>query len=151
MKVKGITTNELHAIVLQVSTFLYDGNLMFNREPDRIGNFLHFTLRVKDSSGKGAHRSASGRRTVSACWHAHRDVMYHIFETNPEAILVSALARYNGRDDFGIKFPMTGYANIGSYRDPVLRYECCQCSNEVHRREVINPRKMILRKLNPLR
>jgi hypothetical protein len=65
--------------------------------------------------------------------------MHHIFETNPEAILVSALARYNGRDDFGIKFSMTGYANIGSYYDPVLRYECCQCSDEVHRREVINP------------
>lgn len=125
MKVKGITESELRQIVSDVSEFYYDGNLTFKREPETIGNFVHFTLRVNDSSGEGARRSGSGRRTVSACWHAHKRVMLDIFGENPDAILVSALARYEGQGDFLAKYEATGDTNVGSMAAPVaMRYSC---------------------------
>lgn len=65
--------------------------------------------------------------------------MHHIFETNPDAILVSALARYEGQEGFENAFHDTGYSQVGSYYNPVYLHQCCKCSDEVHRRDVINP------------
>jgi hypothetical protein len=47
------------------------------------------------------------KRINSACWHAHRDFLAEVFDVNPEAKVISALATYDGRDDFERKFPNT--------------------------------------------
>ena len=88
---------------------------------------IDFTLRVKDSKGEGGHRSHSGRRTVSACWHVHRDVMKEIFDINPSATLKTSLAYYKGKDDFYEKFEETGLKNIGSDWYPAYASEGCDC------------------------
>jgi len=129
MKIKGITEPQLRRAVRNTGIEFYDNNLQFNREPERQGNWLHFTIRVKNShepgSGRGFHNN---RRLVSACWHAHRDVMRAIFKTAPDALLITALARYEGSDGFEHEFPMTGTQNCGSMMDPRQRQEMCECS-----------------------
>lgn len=56
---------------------IFDGNIEFKAveykgESDGMGFPLYkVTLRVKNSAAAGARRSAAGRRTASACWHAH--------------------------------------------------------------------------------
>ena len=127
MKIKGITTQQLRAIVNQVSDDDYDGNIVFKREPESSGNFVFFTLTVLKSANVGGRRSNTGRKIAAACWHAHRDVMHAIFDLNPDAVLVSALARYEGQEDFLDKFPDTGYTNIGSQYQPLDMEDACEC------------------------
>jgi hypothetical protein len=131
MRIKGISEQDLRAAVKTAGAEFYDNNLTFNRHPEKDGNWLHFTLRVHDSKGPGAGRSAShfnrGRRLISACWHAHRDVMRAIFKLAPDALLITALARYEGTDGFEHEFPMTGTQNVGPPIDPIARQDCCEC------------------------
>jgi len=131
MKIKGITEAQLRAAVQSAGKEFYDDNLQFNREPEKIGNWLHFTLRVKNSSKPGAGRSSSmfsrGRKQVSACWHAHRDVMRAIFRARPDALLITQLAHYEGSAGFEHEFPYTGTQNCGPQADPIARQDCCEC------------------------
>lgn len=130
MKVKGIDQDQLTSIVRGVSVSQYDGNIRFNREPETKGNFVLFTLTVRSSRDKGAKRSNTGRRIAACCWHAHRDVMIAIFNVNPEALLVTAMARYEGRDGFERNYPATGDANIGSAFAPMCYADACECEDD---------------------
>lgn len=127
MKVKGVSESALRFIVESVSNLRYNGNIVFKREPERKGNFVFFTLTVNYSGGKGGRRSHTGRKVAAACWHAHRDVMRAMFESYPEAILVTALARYEGRVDFERSFEATGDGNIGSMAAPLAMRDACEC------------------------
>jgi hypothetical protein len=127
MRIKGITESELRTIVEGVSDRLYEGNIKFKREPEQVGNFLHFTLTVVNSADAGGRISHSGRRVAALCWHGHRDVMLDIFAAHPDALLVTALARYDGQNDFHDKFPATGRMNIGSYYAPMDMQHACHC------------------------
>lgn len=127
MKIKGISESALRFTVESVSNLRYNGNIVFKREPERKGNFLFFTLTVRKSADKGGRRSNTGRKVAAACWHAHRDIMRAIFENYPEAILVSAFARYEGRVDFERTFPATGANNMGSIANPLRMDSACEC------------------------
>jgi hypothetical protein len=128
MRIKGIEETQLRAAVIVASIVFYERNLKFRREPDQQGNWLHFTLGVENCRKPGAHRAGvSGRRTVAACWHAHRDVMRAIFRIAPDAILHTMLATYRGSAGFEHEFPATGTANAGSIAQPIQRRECCAC------------------------
>ena len=126
MRLKNVTESQLRKIVDQVNV-QYDGNIKFKREPEQIGNFLHFTFTVEKSADHGGRRSNSGRKIAALCWHGHRDIMLDIFAQHPDAILVSAAARYDGQNDFMQKFPATGRQNIGSYFEPMDRQHACEC------------------------
>ena len=104
----------------------YDGNIRFQRF-DGGRKWTNFTLRVNDSRGNGAGRSWTGRRTTSACWHAHRDFMKELYKLNDKATIISVCARYNGREDFEAKFEATGDRNIGSQMQPAHMRDCCVC------------------------
>ena len=129
MKIKGPTVDDLIAAVSIVSREQYDGNITFNRYPEKVGNFTHFTLRVINSRGPGAKVSASGRRSVALCWHGHRDVMIKLFKTHPNALLVTALARYDGVTGFEREYPDTAYQNIGSIAQPLAFEDACRCES----------------------
>lgn len=108
----------------EVSELHYSGNLQLEaaqtRGTDRKGrNKTLFTLRVRDSRGPGARVSASGRHMPKASWQAHRDVMEAIFRFDPSAFLHTALADYDGREDFLRKYEATGDKNVGSMMEPV--------------------------------
>lgn len=127
MKIKGLYATDLVTAISTVSQEQYNGNIIFNRNPEKVGNFLHFTLRVINSKGPGARVSASGRRSVALCWHGHRDVMQEIFTRHPTALLVTAMARYDGADGFECEYPQTGDQNIGSIAQPLCYADACLC------------------------
>ena len=127
MIVYGVTLRELAEAVDLVSREAYAGNVIYNRSPERSGRGYRFTLRVADSSGPGAKRGQSGRRTVSACWHVHYAIMFAIFRLCPEARIKSAIADYKGRVEFYRKANNTGDRNIGSLWNPQHYRFACEC------------------------
>lgn len=127
MKVQNVSAARLRGIVERISTEQYDGHLMFNREPEQRGKWLHFTLRTVTGHSPGARRTHQGRRLAKACWHAHRDVMARLFDVYPCAVLHTMLAEYDGRESFLAKFPATGESNIGSIAQPLSLCNACEC------------------------
>jgi len=127
MKIWGISVEEIETIVREVSTLLYDGNIIFKRAPECNGRATSFTLTVKDSKERGSRRSADGRRIAAACWHANKDVITAVFKTNPNARIKSAVADYKGIQDFVTKFPQTGDQNMGSAANPLAYRDACNC------------------------
>jgi hypothetical protein len=86
MKVKNITCNQLDTCIAIVNK-THNYNLIYNRKPKQIGNYLHFTIRSVRSGIPGARTSASGRNLVSASWHAHGYLFDTILTQHPEAII----------------------------------------------------------------
>jgi len=124
LKSKIIDAARVSSVVASVSRARYQSNVgasVENRGEKR-GGVMHtrFTLNVRDSYGVGARKSASGRHMPKASWQAHRDVMFALFEQDPDAVLITALATYVGRDDFNAKFEDTGDRNVGSRMEPAL-------------------------------
>ncbi len=86
MKVKGISKEELTECIENVN-YKYGYKIIYNREPEKIGNYLNFTIRSEKSGIPGSRFSWSGRRTVSASWHAHGHLFDMILERCPDAII----------------------------------------------------------------
>jgi hypothetical protein len=84
MKAKKVTMHDLWQ-ALQNTNDKHGYKLIFNREPERKGNFLHFTIRSERSGIPGARTSYSGRNLVSASWHAHGYFFEEILRIAPEA------------------------------------------------------------------
>src|SRR5512137_1194681 len=57
------------------------------------GRAIHFRLKVHDSKGPGAARSAIGNRTGSGCWHVHGDFFDSLLKVSPEAVIRTAKAK----------------------------------------------------------
>lgn len=129
----GPTVSELEAMVIVVSHAHYSDNLTIKAISDEStsrATVVRFTLRVRNSSGPGAHWSAgSGRRTVAACWHAHRDVLRRIFAHYPDARITTAFATYDGVSGFNRTFPGTYDHNAGSMMYPVCYGDLCLCED----------------------
>ena len=102
---------------------LYDGNVIFNRQPEPVGSRLRFTLRVKDSKGPGARRSHQGRRMSSACWHVHGHFFEELFKVNPEAYVVAGGCKRISKDGGNWQD-----RNIGSRMFPMFFSEACRCN-----------------------
>ena len=100
MKVKGINENELNQALYNINSDQYDQNITFKRFPEKQGNFIFFTLTVKNSKNAGSRRSHMGRRIAAACWHVHRDLFKAIYKINPDSIIVTCQERYNNEQDF---------------------------------------------------
>ncbi len=133
MKVKDVSTAQIREIVKSVSEEYYEGNLITDRLDDESSSrtiWTSFTLRVVSSRGKG-HKinKATGRRSVGACWHAHRDVLQALFDRYPDVRVQTMLATYNGRESFKEKFVATGFTNVGSQVFPLFAKDACECEN----------------------
>jgi hypothetical protein len=88
----------------------------------RNGSAIRCTLRYSaalDPNEMTRRLSASGRRTCGVTWAAHRGFLMRLFDTFPEAVVVSALATYRGKADFLAKYPATANHNAGSRMHPV--------------------------------
>jgi hypothetical protein len=132
----GFTFDELADIVRSVSDERYGGNVRIDTAVEERGKVIRFKLRAEQSGdGKrggdcapGARRSWSGTRTVSACWHAHRDILRALFQAHPQAVIVTAMARYEGLAGFEDTYPDTAHKNIGSMMEPAYMPALCDCS-----------------------
>jgi len=123
-----LEATQWEAVVSEVSNRLYDGNVVPIVSSEHIGprsKSVRSVLRVEDSRGEGARRSWSGRRTVSACWHAHRDVYRELFHRFPAATITTAMAHYTAQN-FEDTYPETGWRNVGSIMSPVTMPELCE-------------------------
>ena len=88
MQVKNISIDQLEQAVSDVN-IIYDYKLMFNRYPERKGNYLHFTIKSEKSGIKGARLSWSGRKLTAASWHAHGYLFDAILDIEPKALIKS--------------------------------------------------------------
>lgn len=114
------TFEQLRAALDHVNT-LYEGNICWNREPERISkNKIAFTLRVIDSSKPGARRSASGRRLVSACYHVHGHLFDYLLN-NGVRVIQSAGQTIRSHSDNWSDW------NAGSMMYPAYMSELCEC------------------------
>lgn len=100
-------------------------NILLDIAPE--GRGWRFTLRPRSTKGQYARRGHTGRRVNAICYHGHYAVMERLFETAPEAILISAMVRYDGVDDFYAKAEEVGGRNVGSIMEPLLYFEACDC------------------------
>lgn len=110
MRVKGISAPALRMIADDTGVRVDIGN--------KNGHYQNFVLRLdrsqKNPDGSQKYgRINPDRRTVTGqpwsigkvCYHGHFAFMRLMFEFEPDAILVSGLARYEGRTDFRVIAP----------------------------------------------
>ena len=116
MQVSGASRQDIDA-ALDRANEQFDGNLQFNRGPDPVGRRFRLTLRVANSKGAGAKLGFSGRRTVSACWHAHGA----FFDALPEDATIRAGEQMIHPGDPWVD------RNIGSMMQPLFFREACDC------------------------
>ncbi|MEU0509298.1 hypothetical protein [Amycolatopsis sp. NPDC006125] len=141
MFVYGVSLADIHSVVRDVSSALYDGNITVRTGEDRsnrVGPRATFTLRTTDTAGSGAKGSASAfgkgtgpngrRRTISACWHAHYDALAELFARFPAARVVTAIATYTA-PTFRERALATARLNVGSQLYPVTAPDCCECDH----------------------
>ena len=144
MFVYGVSLADVECVVRDVSGALYDGNFVIRTGADRsnrAGPRATFTLRAIDTAGCGSKGSASSfakgteprgrRRTISACWHAHYDVLAELFTRFPGARVVTAIATYTGQT-FRDCALATAAINMGSRAFPVTAPDCCERNHADH-------------------
>lgn len=130
IKQKALDPNEIFTIVDRVSNGMYGGNIIVKHSNRHSPNVITLTIRALYSNRLGARRSYSGRRSISACWHAHRDVIRAILTRYPEATITTGLLgpiRYEGLQHFEATYPDTGSIDIGSMFQPAQIADLCEC------------------------
>jgi len=135
MIAKNVTIQDLEQ-TLRLVNKIYDNNVTFNRL-EQYGKRVRFTLRVKDSKGKGARRGHTGRRLINACWHVHGDFFDILFKINPRAVIRSAgreiTKDYGNWEDW----------NIGSIINPLYYSEACECWRWRDEQEINKIKEMV--------
>lgn len=72
--------------VKTVSKSLYEGNVVFRKEPHNITkNVINFTLRTKDAEKPGSITTSNGQKHPKANWDVHLNVAKEIFRLEPKA------------------------------------------------------------------
>lgn len=143
MIIHGIDEHDLRA-ALDVANYAYSGNLRFREEPELMSKdplSWRVRLGVEDKRGPGCQRRVSllscyipfvrnknSRDFSLACYHAHRDFLYAVFEREPSARVVTRLAAYYGLASFEATCWKVGKVNVDLYfgRRPFEDY--CGCS-----------------------
>jgi hypothetical protein len=151
--VRGIEERDLRA-ALEVANYAYRGNLRFREGPEPVPQgyqLWRIRLGVKDLDGPGCRRLVAwswwdqswwdrkARHVNSACYHAHRDFLYALFERAPHARAVTALALYEGLADFKATHWRAASLNVGSYFEPVRFEDCCDCLKKFPQIEAMVP------------
>lgn len=135
MKAVGVHLADLDNTAQEIGVRLYDLDGPSGRKSDR----YQFRLALDSGSPLGQRKyqrlSANNfmpqRRVAAVCWHGHRDFFRALFKRCPDAQIVTAVARYHGREDFETKFEATGDQNIGSQWYPMLYRDACECQEGV--------------------
>lgn len=145
MLIRGVTEEDVRA-ALEVADYGYR-NLCFSQGPEPISeNRLSWQLKlgVEDLDGPGCRRSAPQvwrffrrHRIRSACWHAHRNYLYALFERAPQARVTTSIASYQSYRDFLCHHSVTGDIGIGSIAAPYRLADACNCRKFPHLEELI--------------
>lgn len=146
MRVKGITTEQLQDTIREVNKKF--GSEIYTPYMERKGKSIQFTLRLLSRWGctyETKHKrrgndifrhwtndnwgktKAGIHYTSAVCFHGHWEIYREIFRLNPDAVIVTALARYENLRDLENKAPHIGYRNIGSMMYPLHLENACDC------------------------
>lgn len=112
MRIKGLTITELHRALDRVNKE-QGYQLIFNRYPEKKGNFYNFTIRSKKSGIAGSRTGFTGRKLISASWHAHGYFFDEVLKMNNEAIIWSGKNKITSESGNWIDW------NIGSLMYPM--------------------------------
>ena len=119
--IKYASEKEIHR-ALDLLNKLYKDNIDYNNF-SRKGKHFNVTLRVKDSSEKGARRGFQNRRKmINACWHVYGDFFDLLMDLNFEIVIISAgeqISYYSGTN--------WQDRNIGSLYEPLMYSQACEC------------------------
>ena len=95
----------------------------------RLGTATSITIRPTEGCTQRRRGTSGARRRIHAvCWHGHRDFFRALYALCPEAVIVTALARYEGAAHFERTFPATGATNLGSRAQPMPANRACDCA-----------------------
>lgn len=133
MRLRNVSLPEFHASVNRVNA-TYGGNLHVHADAHQTGSRVITTvgrLDVLNSRESGARTSHSGRHLKAACWHAFRDVVRDILAHHPDAVITTAMARYDAAT-FEDTYPATAHKNVGSMVAPAyMPYLCVgECNGD---------------------
>ena len=136
MIIRGIEEEHNLQAALEVVNYAYRGNLRFRNGPATVsGCSWRLRLGVEDCNGPGSRLRVplswwdrQARYTYSACYHAHRDFLYAVFERAPYARVTTSLAHYEGPRNFESTHWRVGKLNVGSFFEPMPFEECCDCA-----------------------
>ena len=128
-------SKEALEVALDVANALYGGNLAFRTfEPvTRNGMGWRVQLTVKNPDGPGTRQ----RQRRYACWHAHRDWLYALFERVPDAMVRTGQAFYRGLEGFKRNYRQTAHLSIGPLYEPYPLEDVCNCAEFPRLRDMI--------------
>lgn len=113
--------NDLNA-ALAATNEKFGQNIQFARIEQR-GKKGLFRLRTVKTGGPGTALTARGRRTPSACWHAHGTFFEELLRIDPSAVITTAKSRIGAGGGNWQDY------NVGSYYSPAYASTCCNCNH----------------------
>lgn len=120
MKVWGITEQKLSDICSEMG--------IAQPVSKRVGKALQFQLRAENSHSQYARRAASGRRTISLCWHGWIRAICEMCAAGATRVDTSQ-GRWTDANEFVLDLPRLSQVNVGSVMYPVYLDELeCECS-----------------------
>lgn len=143
MIIRGLTKQQIESAVVSVENASWEyikprgrGFLVKLRIRDSKGPYhrrglsrpsRQVEVRQPDGSLGRETRSYEPRRLASLCWHGFREVFDAMYETNPDTVIITAKARYDGKKDYKEKYQETAYENVGPRMYPIEYQEACDC------------------------
>jgi hypothetical protein len=141
MKIRNVTENEIKEALNETnkkfSENIRTDGIEYISKSRVQGNTYRLRLFVKDSKEAGARRSAwiknkdgSRRKMNSACWHVHGVFFDLLLKISPQAVINVAGNKKIFKND-GEIIGNWEDQNIGSYYEPVMYSEACECNHTV--------------------
>jgi hypothetical protein len=140
MFVYGASFTDVHRVVRDMSDArLRRKHHRTHREDRTNGADIHTPCARHDRVGcqgkrvhvRQGHRPEGRRRTISACWHAHYNVLAELFARFPAARVVTKIATCTA-PTFSDRALETSYLNVGSNLFPATASDCCECDHTDH-------------------
>lgn len=135
MLVKNLSLEQLKEAMKALNK-KYDDNIQFNGCIAETETRIRFTLRVKETKGKGARlgqgltSKGNRRHLINACWHVHGDLFDLILNLEPKAIIYAG-AKKIYKDGLGRIVGNWEDWNIGSMINPLYYSEACECGEDL--------------------
>lgn len=136
MYIKGLTARELENCVDNLQSKYFGNVFMFGFIDQADKYFFNnkskyfqrsFKIKLKPERSKAAgtiwyQRYGKKRAVCACCWHVFRDFFIEIYNTNPNAKIITAYARYKNKDHFYETYPNT--------RNKMRHDQGCDCRDE---------------------
>lgn len=97
---RTIAAGDVIAMAIQETSAKFDNNIQHNRF-EQINGHYEVTIKCISSRGKGAKRGASGRRTISCCYHVWGVFFDELFRLNPNIVIISMGNRITSQSHVG--------------------------------------------------